>query len=73
MDDCLARMVSAAQNNGWLCGLADNLIIGDVVILQYMDDTIICFKGNLDMAENMKLLLYLNEMMSGLKINFGKK
>ena len=55
------------------CGLADNLIIGDVVILQYMDDTIICFKGNLDMAENMKLLLYLNEMMSGLKINFGKK
>ena len=25
------------------------------------------------MAENMKLLLYLNEMMSGLKINFGKK
>ena len=55
------------------CGLADILIIGDVVILQYMDDTIICFKGNLDMAENMKLLLYLNEMMSGLKINFGKK
>ena len=38
----------------------------------YADDTIICLKDNLDMARNMKLLLYLYEMMSGLKINFSK-
>lgn len=31
-----------------------------------------CFKDNLDMARNMKFLLYLYKMMSGLKINFGK-
>lgn len=31
--DCLARMVRAAQTNGLLCGLADNLILGGVVIL----------------------------------------
>ena len=43
-----------------------------VTILQYTDDTIICLKDDVDMSRNMKLLLYLYELMSGLKINFGK-
>ena len=50
-------MVRQAQRNGLLCGLADNLISGGVVILQYADDTIICLKDNIDMARNMKLHL----------------
>lgn len=65
-------MVRKAQENGLLCGLAENLIDGGVVILQYADDTIIRLKDDMDMARNMKLLLYLYEMMSGLKINFEK-
>jgi len=70
--DYLARMVRQAQSNNILCGLADNLITNGVAILQYADDTIICLKDDVDMARNMKLLLYLYELMSGLKINFGK-
>jgi len=52
--------------------MADNIIPGGVIILQYADDTIMCLKDNMDMARNLKLLLYLYEMMSGLKINFNK-
>jgi len=43
-----------------------------VAILQYADDTIICLKNDFEKARNMKLLLYLYEVMSGLKINFSK-
>jgi len=70
--DYLARMVRQAQNNNLLCGLASNIIPNGVAILQYADDTIICLKHDLEMARNMKLLLYLYELMSGLKINFDK-
>ena len=65
-------MVKMAQHNGLLCGLAENLIPKGVAILQYADDTIICLKNNVEKARNMKLLLYLYEVMPGLKINFGK-
>ena len=65
-------MVRQAQTNGLLCGLDDNIIPTGVAILQYVDDTIICLKDDLEMARNMKLLLYLYEVMSGLKINFSK-
>jgi len=65
-------MVKMAQHNGLLCGLAKNLIPKGVAILQYADDTIICLKNDVEKARNMKLLLYLYEVMSGLKINFGK-
>jgi len=65
-------MVRQAQNNNLLCGLASNIIPNGVAILQYADDTIICLKHDLEMARNMKLLLYLYELMSGLKINFDK-
>ena len=33
---------------------------------------IICLKDDIEVARNMKLLLYLYEIMSGLKINFAK-
>lgn len=70
--DCLSRMVRKAQRGGLVCGLADNIIDKGVAILQYADDTIICLKDDMEVARNMKLLLYLYEMMSGLKINFLK-
>ena len=65
-------MVRQAQRNGLIIGLAANLFSHGVVILQYADDTIICLKEDIDIARNMKLLLYIYELMSGLKINFSK-
>jgi hypothetical protein len=61
-----------AQQNGLVVGLVDNLIPNGVVILKYADDTILCLKNDLGMARHVKLLLYLFERMSGLKINFKK-
>jgi hypothetical protein len=43
-----------------------------VAILQYADDTIIFLKHDLRGAMHMKLLLYLFEMLAGLRINFNK-
>ena len=43
-----------------------------MAVLQYTDDTIICLKDDFEIARNMKLLLYLYEQMSGLKVNFSK-
>jgi hypothetical protein len=43
-----------------------------VAILQYADDTILCIQDDKEQASRLKLLLYLYESMSGLKINFSK-
>jgi hypothetical protein len=52
--------------------LHDNLIPYGVAILQYADDTIVCLDHDLSKARNMKLLLYMFEQLSGLKINFDE-
>lgn len=70
--DCLTRMVLKAQSNNLITGLAANLIPNGVAILQYADDTILCLEDDIEKARNVKLLLYLYEAMSGLKINFMK-
>jgi hypothetical protein len=46
-----------------------HLIPKGVAILQYADDTILCLQNDLVKARNVKLILYLYEQMSGLKIN----
>ena len=43
-----------------------------MAILQYADDTVICFEHDKDATVNLKLLLYMFELMPGLKINFMK-
>jgi hypothetical protein len=53
-------------------GLIPHLVDGGVLILQYADDTIIFMENNLEKALNMKLIIYLFEQLSGLKINFHK-
>ena len=70
--DYLTRMVRQAQRSGQITGLASNLVPHGVAILQYADDTIICIKEDIDIARNMKILLYIYELMTGLKINFSK-
>jgi hypothetical protein len=52
--------------------LADNLVENGIAILQYADDTILLIQDDLGGARNLKLLLYIFEVMSGLKINFEK-
>ena len=44
----------------------------DLSTLRYADDTIIFIEHNLEQAMNMKLLLYVFEQLSNLKINFYK-
>lgn len=63
--DCLTRMVTQAQEYGLLKGLASDLVPNGVAILQYVDDTIMCFEDNPKYGLNLKLLLYLFEVMSG--------
>jgi hypothetical protein len=55
-----------------LAGLADNIVTIGVAMLQYADDTILLIQDDLEQARNLKLLLYIFEAMSGLKISFEK-
>jgi hypothetical protein len=68
----LARMVIRAQSNDRVTSLIDHLIPQGVAIMQYADDKILCLKDDMEMTRNVKLLLYLFEQMSGLRINFEK-
>jgi hypothetical protein len=65
-------MVLKAQINDMITGLIDNLIPKGVAILQYADDTIMCLENNVEKSRNVKILLYIYEQMSELKINFKK-
>jgi hypothetical protein len=65
-------MVLQAQQNGLISGLAPDLVNNGVAILQYADGTVLCLSHDPDKAMNLKLLLYMFELMSGLKINFMK-
>jgi hypothetical protein len=53
-------------------GLADNIVPKGIAMLQYADDAILLIQDDLEQARNLKLLLYLFEAMSRLKINFKK-
>jgi len=70
--DCLTRMIHRAQENGLITGLISHIIPNGVAILQYADDTIIFLKHDLQGVVHLKLLLYLFEVLAGLKINFNK-
>jgi hypothetical protein len=70
--NCLSKMIQNAQQSGLISGLADQILDGGCAILQYVDDTILFIKDDLEGARNLKLLLYIFESMSGLKINFEK-
>uniref|UniRef100_A0A8R7QJD2 Reverse transcriptase domain-containing protein n=1 Tax=Triticum urartu TaxID=4572 RepID=A0A8R7QJD2_TRIUA len=69
---CLCKMVLQAQKSNLFVGLAADLVENGVAILQYADDTILCIEHDPEKAMNLKLLLYMFELMSGLKINYQK-
>jgi hypothetical protein len=68
----LSKMIVSAQRNGLIKGLADNLVDHGVAILQYAYDTIMLLQDDMEGSRNLKLLLYIFETMSRLKINFEK-
>ena len=70
--EVLTKMILEAQKNGLFVGLAPDLVENGIAVLQYADDTVLCVSHDPDKAVNLKLLLYLFEIMSGLKINFQK-
>jgi hypothetical protein len=65
-------MLHKAQENGLIIRLCDHIIPFGIGILQYVDDTTMCIKDDLQKARHLKLSLYLYELMSGLKNNFMK-
>ena len=70
--EVLTKMILEAQKNGLFEGLASDLVDKGVAVLQYADDTVLCISHDPEKAINLKLLLYVFELMSGLKINFLK-
>jgi hypothetical protein len=68
----LAIIIQRAKEDGQVEGLIPHLVDGGVSILQYAYDTIIFMENYLERALNMKLILYMFEQLSGLKINFHK-
>lgn len=70
--DCLSKMIHAAQRAGSITGLIPHLFEGGVVVLQYADYTILCLQHDLTKANNLKLLLYLYELMLVLRLIFRK-
>jgi hypothetical protein len=68
----LAKMIAQAQEAKLVTGLVPHLIENGVVILQYADDTILLIQDDMEQIIHMKLILYMFEAMSGLKINFLK-
>lgn len=71
--ECLTKMVIAAHKKGLIQGFVADLIESGVAILQCADDMVLCFTHDPSKAVNIKLLLYLFELMSGLKINYLKR
>jgi len=70
--DMWAIIVSRAKEHGQVKGVVPNLIDGGLSILQYADDTIIFIDHDIEQAKNLKLLIFVFEQLSGLKINFQK-
>jgi hypothetical protein len=70
--DTLAKMINMAQQNNLNQGLVPKYVDNGVAVLQFANDTILCLQDDRNQAANLKLLLYLYEDMSGLKIDFSK-
>lgn len=70
--DMLTVLINRAKEDGQIVGVVPHLINDGLSILQYADDTVLFMDHDLEKAHNMKLLLFVFEQLSGLKINFHK-
>lgn len=58
--ESLSKVILNAQKEKLITGIALDLIEGGVAVLQYEDNTVICFEHDPSIAVNLKLLLYIN-------------
>jgi hypothetical protein len=65
-------LIAGAKEDGQVNGLIPHLVDGGISILQYVDDTIIFMEHDIEKALNMKLIMCIFELLSGLKINHHK-
>ena len=64
----LQKTVRLARNRAHIVSLFITWLIKGVTILQYVNDTILIIQDATESARNLKLFLYLLELMSGLKM-----
>lgn len=70
--DSLTILIKRAHEHGLFKGVVPELVSGGLSMLQYADDTIFLFDGDMQGARNLKFILCLFEHLTGLKINFHK-
>jgi hypothetical protein len=68
----LVILILRAKEADHIRGVVPHLIAEGLLILQYVDDTVIFMDNDLERAKNMKLLLCAFEQLSRLNINFHK-
>jgi len=61
----LAIIIKRAKADDQVGGVVPHLVDGGISISQYAADTILFLKHNLEKTQNMKLLLYAFEQLSG--------
>jgi predicted amidohydrolase len=66
----LAKPVFEARAYDLLVGLVPHLIEKVLAIMQSVDDIVLCITHNPEKAINLKFLMYLFDLMYGLKINY---
>lgn len=72
VSDALASMLDGVKAIGHIHGVAQRVIPGGLMHLQYADDTFILIRNDPMDIVSLKFLLMCFEAMSGLKINFEK-
>jgi hypothetical protein len=70
--DMLAILIKRAKEEDQITGVIPHLVDDGLLILQYVDDTILFMEHDIDKANNIKLLLSAFQQLLGLKINFHK-
>jgi hypothetical protein len=61
-------MLAKAFRDNLVCGLLEQFRLGGILTLQYVDDTLFSSRP----IRNLKVILCLFEMVSGVRINFHK-
>jgi hypothetical protein len=70
--DIFTRMLMKVARSNLVSGLLTRAVEGDVLTLQYADDTLLFLENDLEKANNLKWLLICYEKMTGMKINYDK-
>jgi hypothetical protein len=70
--DVLNKVLKNAHSAGFIRGLGNFLNLGEVLNLQFADDTLLFLQADRKMIHTLKWILLCFENLSGLKINFDK-